>query len=161
MLSARFLASLLALAAAVPLAATPALAADDGKVPYWASLHADTANLRVGPDDTFKIDWVYHRLGLPLKVLRREGPWRLVQDPDGATGWMRDLLLSRTRAAIVRSEALVEMHADANGGGAMLWRVEPGVIGLLGDCKEGFCAFDADGHKGFVREEALWGTGEP
>lgn len=151
---------MLSLLVCCTLSAT-ALAADDDKVPYWASLDADIANLRVGPGDSYRIDWVYRRLHLPLKVIRREGPWRLVEDPDGTRGWMRDLLLSRRRSAIVKSEGLIEMHAESKGASRMLWRVEPGVVGILGDCKDGWCAFDSDGHKGFVQQDTLWGAGAP
>lgn len=148
----------LAAAAIVP----SARAADDDKVPYWASVDADIANARVGPGDSYRIEWVYRRPHLPVKVLRREGPWRLVEDPDGAKSWMRDLLLSRTRAGVVRNaDGLVEMHAEGKSGSPMLWRIEPGVVGLLGKCKDGWCPFDTDGHKGFVREDSLWGTGAP
>ncbi|KHK91613.1 SH3 domain-containing protein [Novosphingobium malaysiense] len=141
--------------------AAPARADDDDKVPYWASIDTDVANMRVGPGNTYKIEWVYRRLHLPVKIIRREGPWRQIEDPAGDKGWMRDLLLSRQRSAIVIGDGLVEMHAEASGSSPMLWRVEPGVVGLLGECDGGWCGFDTDGHKGFVREDALWGAGEP
>ncbi|SFG24944.1 SH3-like domain-containing protein [Novosphingobium sp. CF614] len=141
--------------------AAPARAADDEKVPYWASIDAEVANMRVGPDESYRIDWVYRRMHLPVKVLRREGPWRQIEDPDGDKGWMRDLLLSRQRSAIVKGGELVEMHAQGSESSRLLWRLEPGVVGLLGDCQTGWCQFDADGHKGFVAENQLWGTGEP
>ena len=139
----------------------PTRADDEDKVPYWASIDADVANMRVGPGNTYRIEWVYRRLHLPVKIIRREGAWRQIEDPAGDKGWMRDLLLSRQRGAIVTGDDLVEMHAEASDSSPMLWRVEPGVVGLLGDCEAGWCAFDADGHKGFVREDALWGAGEP
>ncbi|MYL97994.1 hypothetical protein GR702_09440 [Novosphingobium sp. FGD1] len=142
-------------------AITPVRAADDDRVPYWASVDAEIANLRVGPGDSYRIDWVYRRPHLPVKVLRREGSWRLIEDPSGDKGWMRDLLLSRQRAGMVKKGGLTEMRAEGRSGAPMLWRVEPGVVGLLGECKDGWCAFDATGHKGFVREDRLWGTGAP
>ncbi|PNU06241.1 SH3 domain-containing protein [Novosphingobium guangzhouense] len=142
-------------------AGAAASAANDEKVPYWASIDADIANLRVGPGESYRIDWVYRRPHLPVKVLRREGPWRLIEDPDGSKGWMRDLLLSRQRAGMVKDGSLIEMRAEGKSSGAMLWRVEPGVVGLLGECKDSWCPFDTDGHKGFVREDQLWGTGAP
>lgn len=141
--------------------AAPARADDEDKVPYWASIDAEVANMRVGPGNSFRIDWVYKRMHLPVKVIRREGPWRQIEDPDGTRGWMRDLLLSRQRGAIVKGDGLVEMHADAGKASPMLWKIEPGVVGVLGECKAGWCALDVDGHKGFVPEEQLWGTGEP
>lgn len=155
------------LAIAIPAGA--ARAAEDDKVPYWASVDTDLANLRVGPGESYKIDWVYRRLHLPVKVLRREGPWRLVEDPDGSKGWMRDLLLSRQRSALVKGaggkapgrKGLVKMHAAASSASPMLWRIEPGAVGILGDCKEGWCPLDVEGHKGFVEQDMLWGAGAP
>ena len=145
---------------ALSLAALPARAEDDD-VPYWASIDADIANLRVGPGDSYRIAWVYQRPRLPVKVMRREGPWRLIEDPAGDRGWMRDLLLSRQRSAIVTGRGLAEIHAEGRGGSRLLWKVEPGVVGLLGDCEAGWCQFDASGHKGFTPEDRLWGSGEP
>ncbi|CDO38498.1 SH3 domain-containing protein [Novosphingobium sp. KN65.2] len=150
----------------IPLAAlcsmaVPAYAGDDDKVPYWASIDTDLANMRVGPGESYRIAWVYKRPHLPVKIVRREGPWRLIEDPDGDKGWMRDLLLSRQRSAIVVGEGLIEMHAEGKPGSPILWRVEPGVVGLLGNCESGWCAFDVEGHRGFVPGERLWGTGEP
>jgi Uncharacterized protein conserved in bacteria len=142
-------------------AAVPAVAADEGAVPYWASIDAQVANMRVGPGESYRIDWVYRRVHLPVKVIRREGAWRQIEDPDGEKGWMRDLLLSRQRAAMVKSSEPAEIHAEGRSSSRLLWRVEPGVVGLLGECAEGWCMFDTDGHKGFVREDALWGAGEP
>jgi len=117
--------------------------------------------MRVGPGDSYRISWVYKRPQLPVKVLRREGAWRLIEDPGGERGWMRDLLLSRKRAAIVIGREPAEIHAEGRGGSRLLWKVEPGVVGLLGDCDAGWCRFDASGHMGFVPEDRLWGTGEP
>jgi SH3-like domain-containing protein len=75
--------------------AAPARAADNEDVPYWASLRANEVNLRVGPAETYRIAWVYRREGLPMKVLRRMDGWRLVEDPDGARGWMLARFLTR------------------------------------------------------------------
>lgn len=153
---------LLALCALAQLVlAGPARADDEDKVPYWASINADVANMRVGPGDSYTINWVYRRLHLPVKVIRREGPWRQIEDPNGDKGWMRDLLLSRRRTAIVEGDGLIEMHAEGSASSRMLWRLEPGVVGLLGDCKEGWCPLDVDGHKGFVQVGELWGASSP
>lgn len=161
MISRNILKHITALSVFGALISTPAQAAGDDKVPYWASVTADIANARVGPGDSYRIDWVYRRPQLPVKVLRREGPWRLIEDPDGSQGWMRDLLLSRQRAGIVKDGGPIEMRSEGNGSSPVLWRVASGVVGALGECKQGWCPFDTAGHKGWVREDALWGTGQP
>lgn len=158
--SARVLALSL-LASGMMSSAAPVFADNDDAVPYWASIDAEIANMRVGPGNSFKIEWVYRRMHLPVKVIRREGPWRQIEDPDGTQGWMRDLLLSRQRGAIVRSDELVEMHAKPEDGSPVLWKIEPEVVGLLGECEGAWCAFDIEGHRGFVKQDVLWGVGAP
>jgi SH3-like domain-containing protein len=158
-LSLRSFAAVALLACAAP--AAPAFAADDEEVPYWASLRASEVNLRVGPAETYRIAWVYKRPGLPMKVLRRMEGWRLVQDPDGARGWMIARFLKRDRGAIVVGEGPAEMR-EKGGSGRLLWRVEPGVSGQLGDCDAGWCRFEIDsGHAGYVAQARLWGAGKP
>ena len=147
---------------AMLFAAVPAFAADEGEVPYWASLRADEVNLRVGPAETYRIAWVYRRVGLPMKVLRRMEGWRLVQDPDGARGWMLARFLKRDRGAIVRGNGYADMRDKADHQAKLLWRLEPGVTGRLGDCDEGWCRLDlGSGHQGFIEQSRLWGAGEP
>lgn len=140
--------------------ASPSYANKDG-VPYWASINTTEANMRVGPGESYRISWVYRRPQLPVKVLRREGPWRLIEDPAGDRGWMRDLLLSRQRAGMVIGKGEAEMRAEPTSASNLQWRLEPGVVGLLGKCEDGWCLFDTEGHKAFVQADRLWGTGAP
>ena len=148
---------LLALAALNLVAAAPARAADDEGVPYWVSLREQPANLRVGPGREYRISWVYVRAGLPMKVLRMIGGWRLVEDIDGARGWMLAQFLTRNRAATVKG-GIAEIRENADGSGRLLWRAEPGVTGKLGDCGPAWCKFEIDGRHGFVAKAAVWGA---
>jgi len=151
----RAVACLLILAVAAPLSG------QDKEVPYWASIRSKVVNLRVGPGTTYRIDWVYKRPLLPVKVLRRKEGWRLVEDPDGTQGWMTGGLLSRKRTIIVTGEGLADMRKEAAASSPLLWRLEPGVVAGLGECTAGWCEVEIRGHKGFVRGDRLWGTGEP
>lgn len=139
---------------------SPALAAEEG-VPYWASIRVSEVNMRVGPGEDYRINWVYRRPHLPVKVLRTMEGWRLVQDPDGAKGWMLARFLTRDRGGIVRGNGLAEMREKGEEGARVLWRLQPGVVGKLGDCKLSWCRIEVDGHAGFVRQERIWGAGEP
>ena len=141
------------------LAAVPAHAQGDVEVPYWASLTADKVNMRVGPARDYKIAWVYQRKLLPLKVLRLHEGWRLVEDPDGARGWVLSRFLSRKQTAIVTG-GVAEMR-ERPGGGELMWRAEPGVVGRLGACESGWCRFDTGGRKAWISAKAIWGEGEP
>src|SRR3569623_830519 len=135
--------------------------AQDRATPYWASLRSDEVNMRVGPSEDYQISWVYRRAGLPVKVERSKEGWRLVRDPDGAEGWVVARLLSPERAALVVGEGAAAMREDTSDDSVLCWFVEPGVVGKLGDCADGWCLFDVHGRKGYVRQNRLWGTGEP
>lgn len=140
--------------------AAPA-AAQDRELPYWASLRAPEVNMRVGPSENFPIEWVYRRQGLPVKVIRLMQGWRLVEDPDGERGWIVARLLNPARGAIVVGEGLADMRAGAEPGARLLWRVEPGVVGSLGRCTDGWCRLTIGGHVGWLEQDRLWGAGEP
>jgi len=152
---------LVALTSLFALAAAPQSWAQDRDVPYWASLRAGEVNLRVGPSESYPIDWVYHRAGLPVKVVRLYQGWRRVRDQDGAEGWIVARLLNPARTAVVTGKGLAPMRAEGDAGAALMWNLEPGVIGKLGDCDEGWCKFDVTGRKGWVEQRRLWGAGKP
>jgi|SRR5690606_13317867 len=143
------------------LALSEPAAAQEREVPYWATLRADEVNMRVGPSEAFPIDWVYRRRGLPMKVVRVRQGWRFVEDPDGERGWIVARLLDPDRGAIVVGDGLAEMREDPEPSARVLWRAEPGVVGALGECADGWCEFDVAGREGWVRAERLWGAGEP
>ncbi|WP_120078677.1 SH3 domain-containing protein [Aurantiacibacter odishensis] len=140
--------------------AVPATA-QDVELPYWASIDAPEANMRVGAGEQFPIQWVYKREGLPVKVVRLMQGWRYVEEPDGTTGWISASLLSRQRTAIVVGDGLAAMREGPSDDADLRWNLEPGVVGELGDCEAGWCELDVDRHIGWVREGRLWGAGEP
>jgi SH3-like domain-containing protein len=142
------------------LLATPAMAQSAPDVPYWAAIRASEVNMRVGPGEDYRIAWVYRRAQLPMKVLRVMDGWRLVEDPDGARGWMLARFLTRDRGAIVSGKGLAEMRESAEPGAKLLWRLEPGVVGKLGDCDGGWCQFTVGPHSGYARQDRLWGAGD-
>ena len=141
-------------------AAHPAQA-QDREVPYWASLRAGEVNMRVGPSESYPVAWVYHRAGLPVKVVRLYQGWRLVRDQDGAEGWIVARLLNPLRSAVVTGKGLAPMRIDGDPAAALRWNLEPGVVGKLRDCDSGWCEIDVQGHKGWVEQKRLWGAADP
>jgi SH3-like domain-containing protein len=140
--------------------ATPAFG-QAAKVPYWASIRPTVVNMRAGPGEDYRISWVYRRPLLPMRVLRTMDGWRLVEDPDGARGWMLARFLSRERGGYIRGTELAEMREEGADDSRILWRLEPGVVGKLDKCNGAWCRFEVGGHAGFVRQERIWGAGEP
>lgn len=135
--------------------------AQDRELPYWASIRSDEVNMRVGPSREYPIDWVYKRKGLPVKVVRMREGWRLIQDPDGAQGWVASSLLSAQRGVLVVGDGTAELRANPSTDSAILWRAEPGVVGSLIGCRNSWCEIDVERRIGWVEEARLYGAGAP
>lgn len=140
----------------------PARAADGTTPPFWASLRTSPTNMHVGPGRDYRINWIYQRTGLPVKVLRAMDGWVLVEDPDGARGWMlAQFVAHKARTAMVRGQ-VIEIRESRDGSGAVLWRAQPGVIARLpGECATAWCKVDIDGRQGYAPAASLWGAGQP
>ncbi len=147
--------AILALLFAIPATAQQA------EVPYWASISAEEAYMRVGPSQTYPIDWVYAREGLPVKVLRVNQGWRYIEDPEGTRGWMFSAMLSRKRGAIVVGDTLAPIRTKPAQDGALKWNAEAGVVGNLGECEAGWCRFETSDRAGWIEAARIWGAGAP
>jgi len=145
------------LAAAALLAVVgPATAQSDVELPYWASISVDEARMRKGPSPDVPVLWEYRRKDLPVRVIARFETWRKIEDPDGTQGWMAARLLSRTRTAIVTG-GIRPMREEPNVSAAVAYRAEPGVVGRITDCKNGWCRIDVGGRKGWIETDHIWG----
>jgi len=126
--------------------------------PYRASIAAGQALMRTGPGQTYPATWLYVRPDLPIRVIGVLGDWRRVEDPDGTIGWMLVRLLSDQRSGIVRGQAAQPMHESADEASPVRYRAEPGVVGRVSDCGDGWCLFDVGGRRGHIRVDTLWGV---
>ncbi|MGN6691890.1 MAG: SH3 domain-containing protein [Sphingopyxis sp.] len=145
------------LVAALLLAAMgPAAAQSDVELPYWASISVDEARMRKGPSPDVPVTWEYRRKDLPVRVIARFETWRKIEDPDGTQGWMAARLLSRTRTAIVTG-GIRPMREEPSISSAVAYRAEPGVVGRITDCKNGWCRLDVGGRKGWIETDHIWG----
>ena len=126
--------------------------------PYWASIAAGKARMRTGPGRNFPAIWLYVRRHLPVRVIATYPSWRKIEDPDGAVGWMQANLLTDERTAMVVG-GIRPLRATPEPDAKIVWRAEPGVVGRLKRCREGWCRFDVDGREGYIEAAHLWGVG--
>ncbi|MEM7643003.1 MAG: SH3 domain-containing protein [Pseudomonadota bacterium] len=151
-----------ALAVLLALPAWAQQAAEIGPVtslplPRYVSMKASEGYARRGPSSTHRIDWVFKRRHMPLRVVGEYGHWRRVQDRDGAGGWMHYSLLSGNRTVIVEAERLA-LHRRPRPDAPVAAQLEPGVVAWLGECRAGWCQLEIDGIKGWAQTTALWGV---
>ena len=57
-------------------------------LPRYVSMKASEGNARRGPSLSHRIDWVFKRRHMPLRITAEHGHWRRVEDRDGMGGWV-------------------------------------------------------------------------
>ena len=149
----RALAALLIVAVAAPAGA------QEKQPPYWASIASGEAMTRTGPGKTYPGVWLYKRRDLPVRVVKKYEHWRLVEDPDGARGWMLATLLSDRRTAIVKPGDPRLLRTEPNDSAKVRYRAEHGVVGRIGKCGAGWCRIAIGQRKGYIRMADIWGVG--
>ena len=146
------------LVAAVLLGLGAPAAAQDKVPPYWASIASGEAMTRAGPGRTYPGLWLYKRRDLPVRVLKLYENWRLIEDPDGAKGWMLVTLLSDRRTAIVKPGEPRDIRTEPGEGAAVRYRAEPGVVGRIEKCSSGWCRIEIGKRRGYIRTSDVWGV---
>jgi SH3-like domain-containing protein len=149
-----------------PVAAAPGTAAprdpNRGNVtnlplPRYVSLKTNEGNARRGPGLTHRIDWVFTRTGMPLRITAEFEHWRRVEDFEGAGGWVHYSLLSGVRSALVTQD-MAEFRTLPDRNAAVTFQAELGVIGRILECDSAWCRMNVDGQRGWVEAAALWGV---
>ncbi|MCC6008361.1 MAG: aspartyl-trna synthetase [Rhodobacteraceae bacterium] len=126
-------------------------------VPRYVSMKAERGNVRRGPSQTHRVDWVFTQRNMPLRITAEFQHWRRVQDWEGEGGWMHFSLLSGVRTVLV-VEDYTPLRLLPDTQAAARAYAEHGVIARLGECTEQWCRISVDGRRGWVQKSALWGV---
>lgn len=125
-------------------------------LPRYVTLKTREGNARRGPGLTHRIDWVFTRDGMPLRLTAEFGHWRRVEDAEGAGGWMHYALLSGVRSVLIAAD-MAELRADPDDDARVVMKAERNVLARLVECEPDWCRLTIDGERGWVRKTALWG----
>ena len=142
-------------------AQTPSAAASGLPVPRFVSLKADKVNMHIGPAKTYEVKWLYQRAGLPVEITAEFENWRRIRDADGTEGWVYHSLLSAGAPAMVTAKAkdeLVPVHEKPDAESAVTAKLEPGVVGTVKRCNDGWCPINGRGFDGWIQQVRLWGV---
>jgi SH3-like domain-containing protein len=127
------------------------------KLPRFASLRSDEVNLRVGPGETYPIEWVLKRKEMPIEIVEEYQNWLRIEDWQGDKGWVLGRMVSDRRAVVVAG-AVRDLHHDPDPASPVVARAEAGVIAKLLQLKGGWCRIEAGGYRGWVRRDEVWGV---
>jgi SH3-like domain-containing protein len=165
----RLLALVIAFAATASMAVTAAIAASDLSVgaasglpvPRFVSLKPDRVTVRGGPNRDHDIAFVFTRSGLPVEITAESDNWRRIRDWEGSEGWVYHSLLSGRRTALVsakQEDDLVPLYDRADAQGALVARLQPGVLATVKHCSGTWCHISGTGFDGWIVQERLWGV---
>lgn len=126
-------------------------------IPRFVSLKGNEGNARRGPSLTHRIDWVFTKSGMPLRVTAEHENWRRVEDAEGMGGWVHYALLSGVRTALVTAE-MADFRMKPSIGAGVAFQAERGVVGRVLECDPDWCRLNIQGEKGWVQKTALWGV---
>jgi SH3-like domain-containing protein len=126
-------------------------------VPRYVTLKTNEGNARRGPGLSHRVDWVFTRAGLPLRVTAEYENWRRVEDAEGVGGWVHYTLLSGVRSVLITQD-MAEFHSDPDPAATVVVQAEQGVVGKLLECSPDWCRVGLDGYKGWVQKSAIWGV---
>ena len=113
-----------------------------------------------GPGRNYPNVWLYQRRDLPVRVIKKYETWRLIQDPDGAQGWMLVTMLSDKRTAIVKPGEPRQVRIKPDDGAKVRYMAQPGVVGRIDKCASGWCRLTVGKREGYVHTADLWGVAQ-
>lgn len=161
MMKSVWIAAVLAAMASGVAAETAAVAARGAvtnlPLPRYVTLKKAEVNARRGPGLTHRIDWVFTRAGMPLRITAEYEHWRRVEDATGEGGWVQYAMLSGARSVLVATD-MAEFRGRADRASEVAFQAERGVIGRLLECSTDWCRVTVDGNKGWVMKADLWGV---
>jgi SH3-like domain-containing protein len=126
-------------------------------LPRFVSLKGNEGNARRGPGLTHRIDWVFTRSGMPLRITAEYEHWRRVEDAEGVGGWVHYALLSGVRSVLIAAD-MAEFRNRPQDEAEVIFKAERNVVGWVQECLPDWCRLSVDGERGWVRKTALWGV---
>lgn len=126
-------------------------------LPRYVSLRSSKINVRRGPGLDYRKDWVFRRSGLPVRVIEEYGDWRRIVDKDDAGGWVYHAMITGRRTVLITGTD-VRFRENPIETAEVTAQAEQGVVARLRACELAWCEVEAEGHRGWVPKDAIWGV---
>ena len=126
-------------------------------IPRFVTLKSDDTNIRTGPGTRYPIQWVYHRVGMPVEVIEEYDVWRKIRDIDGTAGWVHKTMLDGKRNVMIKGKSARVVRKEAEAKAKPLLKAEPLVTARLVECQVEWCRIQISGRKGWIEKQYLWG----
>lgn len=125
-------------------------------LPRVVSIKTSRAFARRGPSETHRVDWIYERRDLPVRVTGEFEHWRRVEDSEGEGGWVHYSLLSGVRTVLVVND-MAALRSRPRPEAPQVAYLEAGVVARIMECDPGWCRVSIDGTRGWISRGDVWG----
>ena len=125
-------------------------------LPRFVSLKSSKVNMRRGPGKEFRIDWVYYRKNLPVKIIFEYLRWRKIEDFEGYTGWVHASLLSGKKSLIIIGDNVPLRERPVKDASSIAY-LQRHVLVFPELCKKAWCKVEINSYSGWVDRELVWG----
>jgi SH3-like domain-containing protein len=126
-------------------------------LPRYVSLKGTEGRARRGPARSHRVDWIFTRRDMPLRVTAEFEHWRRVEDVEGQGGWIHYGSLSGVRTVLLTRD-MVAMRSQPRANAPEVALLERGVVARILTCQPDWCRLGAEGQRGWVERRALWGV---
>lgn len=125
-------------------------------LPRYVSLKRAKVHMRRGPGKEFKIDWIYYRKNLPVKIILEYLRWRKVEDFEGYTGWVHASLLSGKKSMIVTGDDIPLKNSPYDDAQTVAY-LKKYVLVSPKECNKDWCKVETNGFEGWIDKKLIWG----
>lgn len=126
-------------------------------IPRFVSLRSDRVFVRTGPALRYPVRWVFQKEALPVEIIQEFDAWRKIRDAEGDEGWVHQSLLTGSRTVLIQAPEMIDMRREDNESARLSARIEPRVVASLERCTPEWCEVEAEGYRGWVKRNYLWG----
>ena len=123
-------------------------------LPRFVSLKSSKVNMRRGPGKEFRIDWVYNRKNLPVKIISEYLRWRKIEDFEGYVGWVHASLLSGKKSMIIIDDQVPLKDKPSNNATSVAY-LQRHVLVLPKSCNDEWCKIEINNFVGWVKRKVL------
>ena len=126
------------------------------------SIRGENVNMRSGPGTKYEVLWKIGQ-GFPLQVTKKSGTWLQVRDFEGSVGWVHQDVTTKEAHAVVQANKGSNKNinirsAPSTKTGSIVATATYGVVFKVLGKKNGWVQVEhANGVKGWIREDLLWG----
>lgn len=125
------------------------------------SIRGENVNMRSGPGTKYEVLWKIGQ-GFPLEVTQTSGSWYKVRDFEGSVGWVSKSVTTKTPHAVVQankgSNKNINIRSTPGTRGSIVATATYGVVFKVLSKKNNWVQVQhANGVKGWIRQDLLWG----